>query len=92
MFLERDQKQSGCLFDGVSSREVEQCFENRAGNFVEDDREEHRTAPPTLWFVVLTNRNRVLKVIFAHKDSNIHIKSAFSPSHGVIDLYNRLCR
>lgn len=74
----------------VSRREIEQCFENRVGNFVEDDREEHRTDPPTLWFVAPTNCDRLLKVIFIFIDGNIHIKSAFEPSEKTIDLYEKL--
>lgn len=35
----------------VSEDEVRQCFENREGDYLEDTREEHRTDPPTHWFV-----------------------------------------
>jgi uncharacterized DUF497 family protein len=77
---------------GVTRREVEQCFENRTGLFVEDDREEHRTNPATLWFVSKTNCNRTLKVVFVPIDGNIHIKTAFEPSAEVIALYEALGR
>lgn len=71
----------------VEIREVEQCFENVCGFFLEDDREEHRTDPATLWFVAPTNKERLLKVIFIFLDGNVHIKSAYEPSKAVIDLY-----
>lgn len=74
----------------VITREIEQCFENRVGNFVDDDREEHKTNPPTLWFVAPTNCGRLLKVIFIFVDGNIHIKSAFEPSLSVVNLYEKL--
>ena len=74
----------------VTTREIEQCFENRGGDFVEDDREEHKTNPPTLWFVAPTNCDRLLKVIFIYIDGNIHIKSAFEPSKQLVELYDRL--
>lgn len=73
----------------VTRREVEQCFENRVGNYLEDDREEHRTDPPTLWFVAPTNYDRLLKIIFVFLDGNIYIKSAYEPSQKVIELYDR---
>lgn len=71
----------------VSRREIEQCFENRVGNYLEDDREDHRTDPPTLWFVAPTNCDRLLKVIFVFLDGNVYIKSAYEPSPQVIKIY-----
>jgi hypothetical protein len=71
----------------VTRREIEQCFENRVGNYVLDDREDHRTDPPTLWFVAPTNQDRLLKVMFIFTDGNVHIKSAYEPSDAVIELY-----
>lgn len=73
----------------VTRREVEQCFENRVGNYVIDDREEHRTDPPTLWFVAPTNYNRLLKVIFVFLDGNVYIKSAYEPDETVVTLYEQ---
>lgn len=73
----------------VTRREIEQCFENRVGNFVEDPREEHRTDPPTLWFVAPTNCDRILKVICVFLDGNIYIKSAYPPSEAVVQMYER---
>lgn len=71
----------------VTRREIEQCFENRVGNYVEDTREEHRTDPPTLWFVAPTNDDRILKIIFVYLDGNIYIKSAYLANEKVISLY-----
>lgn len=73
----------------VTRREVEQCFENRIGIYLEDDREEHRTDPPTLWFVSPTNCNRLLKIIFVFLDGNVYIKSAYDSSQKVIQLYDK---
>lgn len=72
---------------GVTNREVEQCFENKCGLFLVDDREEHRTDPPTLWFVAPTNRDRLLKVIFMFKDGSIHIKSAYEADEASKRIY-----
>lgn len=73
----------------VTRREIEQCFENRVGVFLEDDREEHRTDPPTLWFVAPTNQERLLKVVFVISDGNVHIKTAYEPSARVVAIYDK---
>ena len=74
----------------VTEREIEQCFHNITGGFLEDDREQHKTIPPTLWFVSTTNTGRVLKVIFVRKGGKIHLKSCYEPTLQVIDIYNQL--
>lgn len=71
----------------VSKREVEQCFENKCGDYLIDEREDHRTDPPTLWFIAPTNRGRLLKVAFMFRDGNIHLKSTFEPYQSEIDDY-----
>lgn len=74
----------------VSVREVEQCFENRCGDYLIDDREDHATDPVTLWFVAPTNQDRLLKVAFIFENGNVHIKSAFEPGEAVIALYDKV--
>lgn len=74
---------------GVTIREVEQCFENKCGVYLEDDREDHQTDPPTLWFVAPTNRDRMLKVVFIFIDGNVHIKSAFEPNGDELAIYEK---
>ena len=71
----------------VSRREIEQCFENKEGEFVEDTREEHKTDPATLWFIAPTNNGRKLKVIFVFSNGNMYIKSAFDAKEGHIAIY-----
>jgi hypothetical protein len=58
---------------GVTRREIEQCFENRKGGYLEDTREEHKTDPATLWFVAPTNCGRKLKIIFVFNNGNLYI-------------------
>lgn len=74
----------------VCRREVEQCFENRIGGFLLDNREEHATEPPTMWFIAETNQGRALKVAFVQKDGKIHIKTCYEPSQRATDVYNKL--
>ena len=76
----------------VEMREVEQCFENRLGEFLEDTREEHRSDPPTYWFVAPTNCDRLLKVVFIFLDGNVHIKTAFDANEAAIRLYDECGR
>ncbi|MCA6217775.1 ADP-ribosyl-(dinitrogen reductase) hydrolase [Ideonella sp. B7] len=73
---------------GVSKREVEQCFENKCGMYLVDDREDHQTDPPSLWFIAPTNQERELKIIFILKDGNVHLKSAYPPEPEAVAIYN----
>jgi uncharacterized DUF497 family protein len=74
----------------VDLREVEQAFDNKCGLVLIDDREDHQTDPPTLWFVAPTNRDRMMKVIFIYIDGNMHLKSAYEADPDAIALYDEL--
>ena len=69
--------------------EVEECFYNRDGEFCEDNREQHKTDPPTQWFVAETDRGRKLKVIFVLSEDGIRIKSAYDANQAVCRLYQK---
>lgn len=73
----------------VDRREIEQCFDNRDGGFLVDDREDHRTDPQTLWFIAPTNCDRLLKVVFIGVDGKIHIKTAYEANETEIRIYER---
>ena len=75
---------------GVSRSEVEQCFMNRTGKLLVDSREDHKTDPPTLWFLSRTNRGRCLKVVYIQNGPNITLKSAFEPNDDEMRIYARL--
>lgn len=72
---------------GVSRNEVEQCFANRIGRLLEDQRAQHKTQPPTLWFLPRTNRGRILKVVYIQHDQAIHLKSAYPPNADELAIY-----
>jgi uncharacterized DUF497 family protein len=72
----------------VTEREVMDCFYDRKGTLI-DDREDHKTDPPTQWFIGMTNKRRLLKVIFINKEGNILLKSAFPPNDTEIAIYER---
>lgn len=73
---------------GVTEKEICQCLENRCGEFLIDDREDHQTDPATLWFIAETNCRRLLKVVFIFKDGNFHIKTAYKPNGNETAIYD----
>jgi uncharacterized DUF497 family protein len=77
---------------GVSRREVEQCFDNKCGLLLEDDREYHKSDPPTLWFVAPTNAQRELKVIFICRDGVLHLRSAYDADDNIKRIYNNFAK
>ncbi len=71
----------------VKVREVEQCFENLTDGFLEDTREQHKSDPPTMWFIAPTNTNRILKVVFVCSDNKFYIRTAYEPNVKELDIY-----
>ncbi|KXJ63088.1 ADP-ribosyl-(dinitrogen reductase) hydrolase [Achromobacter xylosoxidans] len=71
----------------VQELEVMECFLNHDGKYLEDDREEHLTDPPTLWFVGETYRGRRLKVVFVCRDGSLYLKSAFEADDNAERIY-----
>ena len=74
---------------GVIRVEVEQCFHNRLGKLLIDNRELRKTNPPTLWFLAKTNKGRLLKLVYIQKGNEVILKSAFEPNAVEIDIYAR---
>ena len=73
----------------VNEEEIVQCFASREGRFLIDTREEHRTDPPTHWFIAETSRGRLLKVVFVPIGDEIHIKTAYTPNETEKRIYNK---
>lgn len=74
---------------GVSLEEVQQCFANREGGLLEDTREDHKTDPPTQWFIAETDYGRRLKVVFILKHGDILLKTAYSPNQKEEAIYTK---
>jgi len=78
---------------GVSPKEVDECFMNRDGGYLIDNRDIHQTNPQTLWFIAETNKGRLLKICFVPKgDGNENgpsLKSAFEPNDIEKLIYQR---
>jgi uncharacterized DUF497 family protein len=74
----------------ISVGEVEECFYNRTHSFLIDSREEHKTDPPTQWFLAKTDLGKTLKVCFIVNSGEISIKTAFSvDNQDLIEMYYR---
>jgi len=75
----------------ITEAHVLQCFANRSGKYLIDDREEHKTTPPTKWFVASTDFGIILKVCFIFDpDSNlIEIKTAYPATPVVAAMYKK---
>ena len=74
---------------GVDLEEVEEAFHYWVGKPLIDDRAEHRTRPPTVWFCSATSEGRILKIVgIPHsKTKEFILKSAYSADDWEIDLY-----
>ena len=77
----------------VEPDEVTQCFFNRKKGFLSDTREEHKTEPPTQWFVACTDKQRQLKVVFIRTSrTEIEIKTAYEPNVYEVMIYNKIAQ
>ena len=76
---------------GVTRDEVIQCFANMRclTDTLIDDREDHKTDPPTQWFIGTTDAARTLKVVYIHETPYIYIKSAYKPEPEALRIYNK---
>ena len=76
----------------VHRRDVEQCFENKCGLYLQDPREDHQTNPPTLWFVAPTNCGRMLKIMLVFRDGSVYLKSAYDATQEIQNIYDRFAK
>lgn len=72
----------------VTEREVEQCFENIEGPLLIDSREDHKSDPPTLWFISRTNKNRILKVAYIQRGSSVYLRTCYEPNEAEMQIYS----
>jgi hypothetical protein len=75
---------------GVSEAQIVECFANRTGKMLLDNREQHRTNPPTQWFISETDYAVKMKVVFIqHPGGQVEIKSAFPPNETELCIYTK---
>ncbi len=75
------------LKHNVTTEEVEQCFANRNGEYIEETRATHQTYPVTQYFIAETNFGRKLKVCYVPEHGNLYIKTAFEAGPAEIHRY-----
>lgn len=74
----------------VTEDEISQCFQNRSGRALIDTRPEHKTRPPTRWFIAETDNLRRLKVVFITLSSGDQvIKTAYEPDEIEEQMYEK---
>lgn len=73
----------------VCAREIEEAFQNRLQPLLIDRRPEHKTSPPTKWFLARTDKGRLLKIAYIVRDGQVVVKSAYEPKQPTIDYYCR---
>lgn len=74
---------------GVTEAEIRECMYNRAGDLLIDVREDHKTDPPTTWFIARTNGGRKLKILQMQYPDKTVIKTAYPPNKAEETLYFR---
>lgn len=73
----------------VGEPEVHQCLANITGKLLVDNREDHRSDPPTVWFIAPTNRGRLLKVCYVPKKGDIYIRTCYPPNDIELAIYRK---
>jgi len=73
----------------VTRQEIEQCFANREGIYLLDEREEHASDPPTRWFIAETMYGRRLKVVFIRRGNDTVIRTAYDPNAEERRIYEK---
>lgn len=71
----------------VTIAEVRQCFLNRGGRLLVDNRALTKTNPPTLWFIADTNKARTLKIVYIQNGLQVHLKTAYEPNEIETAIY-----
>lgn len=77
----------------VTQLEIIECFGNRTRGTLIDKREEHKTDPPTQWFIAETDRGRLLKIVFVKlTEMDIVIRTAYEPDENEKRIYQKFSR
>jgi hypothetical protein len=75
---------------GVSKQQIMQCFANFTGYPLTDNREQHKTNPPTQWFISETNAGKRLKIVFIQiSTKEVIIKTAYKPNKTIEQIYSK---
>lgn len=69
--------------------EVEDAWYLHEGHFLEDTREDHKSEPPTLWFISETINGRKLKIVIVpNKELGVAaLRTAYEPDENEVKIY-----
>lgn len=74
----------------VSENDIKECFANRTGRYLIDNRADNATNPPTNWFIAETDYGRWLKICFVRMpNTDVHIKTAYVPNAEEVRIYKK---
>jgi hypothetical protein len=74
----------------VTKDEIQQCFANRLGGYLLDEREDHQSDPPTRWFISETDYGRLLKIAFIFESNgDVTIRTAYDPNRDEFRIYKK---
>jgi len=74
----------------VTIDEVHECFLNRTKGLLEDTRVDHKTNPPTLWFIAETDHGRLLKIVYIELlNGSYEVKTAYKPNDIEVRIYEQ---
>lgn len=76
----------------VTESEIQQCFCNATHQPLIDTREEHKTNPPTRWFVAETDYGRKIKIMYVPTPEGLYIKSAYNATEEIRRIYNKYAK
>jgi hypothetical protein len=76
-------------FHGIALIEAEEAFFNFNGKMLEDDRLQHKTKPPTYWFLSETFDGRLIKIVVKidWKNNIAFLRTAYEPSQEEVIFY-----
>jgi hypothetical protein len=77
------------LKHNVTVEDVEQCFANKNGEYIEDTRPQHQRKDglKTYWFIAENHYGRKLKVAFVEEHGNLFVCTALDASPAAISNY-----
>ncbi|MCB5227646.1 ADP-ribosyl-(dinitrogen reductase) hydrolase [Alishewanella sp. 16-MA] len=74
---------------GLTLDEVYEAISGRLAGFLADTREEHKSDPPTYWFIGSTDFGKKIKVAFIYKDDTLIIRTAYEANPRELAIYNK---
>lgn len=72
---------------GLNIGEVHEAIASRTGKYLKDMREEHKSDPPTLWFIGESHAGKKIKIAFIFKDGVFIIRTAYIANSEELRIY-----